>query len=139
MPNDTVDIRIVTASPDHRAVMARFCDELGRALAGDQRWERDDAVVPWHASASSFEALPEQVVEAILGEWAEIGDRLGGIEFSGFLETDHGPRAWGCLAVREGHPRERSPELEMCTVAPDSDGYRIEARLRFPGMDGGDA
>ena len=53
--------------------------ELGRAIARGQTWDRDDAVVPWHANASSFEALPARVAEAILGEWGDAGGCLGGI------------------------------------------------------------
>lgn len=137
MPSETVDIRI--AMPDRRVLLARLCEEIGLALARGQRWERDDALVPWHASAATFEALPARVVEAILDEWAETGDRLGGIEFSGYLETDLGPRAWGCLTVHEGQPRELAPELEACTVELDGGGYRLEARLRLRIMDGADA
>ena len=139
MPSETVDIRIATGVPDRRVLLARLCDELGLALARGQGWEGDDSLVPWHASAATFEALPARMVEAILDELAETGDCLGGIEFSGYLETDHGPRAWGCLTVHEGRPRELAPELEACTVGPDGSGYRLEARLRLGAMDGADA
>lgn len=138
MTRDTVEIRFATTIADRRALLARLCDELSRALAHDERWERDDAVVPWHASAPTFEALPTRVVASILDEWAELGDRLAGIEFSGYLETDHGPRAWGSLVVHEGRPREREPRLASCTVEPAEGGYRLEARLHL-GTDGDDA
>lgn len=139
MPAEIVEIRTATGTSDRRALLARFCDELGRALIRDDRWERGDALVPWHASASSFEDLPARVMAAIFDEWAETGGRLGGIELSGYLETDHGPRAWGSLRVHEGRLREAAPELEELTVAPAGGGYQIEARLRLRVMDGADA
>ena len=139
MPSEYAEIRIATDRPDRRALLARFSEELGHALARGQTWERDDAVVPWHASASSFEELPRRMTEVILGEWADTGGCLGGIEFSGYLETDHGPRAWGCLSVHEDRPRELAPELETCTVTPGGSGYRLEARLRLRAMGGAGA
>lgn len=131
MSSEPVEILTVTGVADRRALLARFCGELGRALAGDERWERDDTLVPWHATAATFEDLPARVLDAILDEWAETGDRLGGIEFSGYIETDHGPRAWGSVMVHGGRPRELVPDVEACTVEQVADGFRVEARLRL--------
>ncbi len=139
MSSETVEILTVSGVADRRALLARLCGELGRALGGDGGWERDDALVPWHASAATFEELPARVMDAILDEWAETGDRLGGIEFSGYIETDHGPRAWGSVTIHEGRPRVLVPEVEGCTVEPAGDGFRVEARLRLRERDGSDA
>ncbi len=129
MLSDTIDIHIHVAT-DRRELLARFCDELARAMAGGQRWEGGGFVVPWHVSAGDFEALPAGVVAAIVEAWDEAGGQLAGIEFSGYLETDHGPRAWGSLMTRDAAPGKRPPELEACTVERAGDGYRIDARLR---------
>jgi hypothetical protein len=126
----TRDIRIAIESPDRRSLLARLCDELGRALAPDGQWERDDAVVPWHASAGTFEDLPGRMIAAVLDEWAETGARLAGVEFSGYLETDHGPRAWGSLIVREVTAGEAPPEIDSLATERIEGGYRLQARLR---------
>lgn len=130
MPSDLMEIHVATDRPDRRALLARFCEELASALTGDRQWMGDGFVVPWHASANEFDSLPERVVAAILEEWDDAGGRLAGIEFSGYLDTDHGPRAWGSLLAGEGGSRERSPELVSCTVERAGEGYRIDARLR---------
>lgn len=136
MTSDASEIRIAIDMPDRRGLLARLCAELARALAPDERWERGDAVVPWHASAPSFEALPERVVAAVLAEWEETDACLAGVEFSGYLETDRGPRAWGCLAVHEGRPRALRPEVHSCAVEQAESGYRLDARLRHPAATG---
>lgn len=139
MPSDVSDIRIAIDMPDRRSLLARLCAELGETLAPAERWERDDAVVPWHATAPTFAELPARLVAAVLDEWEEIGACLSGLEFSGYLETDHGPRAWGCLHVHEGRPRSSRPEVESLTVEEIEGGYRLEARLRTVVTDGADA
>lgn len=138
MTSDVSDIRIAIDMPDRRGLLARLCAELGETLAPDERWERGDAVVPWHATAPTFAELPARVVAAVLDEWEDVGDRLSGLEFSGYLDTDHGPRAWGCLHVHEGRPRLSRPEIESLTVEEIEGGYRLEARLRAETMDGAD-
>ena len=139
MASETVDIRIAIETPDRRNLVGRLCAELHRALARDERWERGDAVVPWHASAPTFAKLPARVVGAILDEWEDADDLLSGLEFSGYLETDHGPRAWGCLHVHEGRRRESWPEVESLTIEDVDGGYRLEARLFLRSLDSADA
>jgi hypothetical protein len=139
MTSDVSDIRIAIDMPDRRGLLARLCAELAHTLAPDERWERGDAVVPWHATAPTFAALPERVIAAVLDEWEDVGDRLSGLEFSGYLETDHGPRAWGCIHIHEGRPRASRPEVESLEVEEIEGGYRLEARLRAVAMDGADA
>jgi hypothetical protein len=139
MSSKTLDILIAIDMPDRRGVVARLCAELSAELARDQEWEREDMVVPWHATAPAFEALPERVVTSILDEWEEADACLAGIEFSGYLETDRGPRAWGCLMVHEGQPRAGRPEVIAITVTESDAGYRLEARLRHPGAGNVDA
>lgn len=130
MPGNTIDISVASERPERRDLLARFCTELGRALAGNEVWDGGGSVVPWHVSASEFDALPARLAETIFAEWDESGGQLAGIEFSGYLETDQGPRAWGSLMVRDDLPRGRIPELLSCTVGRAGDGYRLNARLR---------
>jgi hypothetical protein len=129
MASDITDIRIAVDMPDRRSLVARLCAELGHALAGNERWEREDIVVPWHASAPTFDELPARVVATLLDEWDEADARLAGIEFSGYLETDHGPRAWGSLVLHEGRPRGFHPEVDTLTIERIETGYRLELRL----------
>jgi hypothetical protein len=133
MSIDTVEIHISVDTPDRRVLLARLCAELDHALARDERWERDDAVVPWHAAAPRFADLPARVVAAVLDEWEEVDACLAAVEFSGYLETEQGPRAWGCLTVHEGRPRTARPALDTLSVEEGAAGCRLEARLRLGG------
>lgn len=121
---------ITFVASDRRALVAHLCAGLRQALAPDQPWEGAEVVVPWHATAPTFEELPERVVRDVLDEWGEAGADLLSIEFSGYLETDDGPRAWGYLVLRETAAPAPCPAIEGVTVVPTEAGYRCEAHVR---------
>lgn len=123
---------------DRRTLIATLCAALNDALAHNRAWERGSSLLPWQATAEAFESLPSRIMETVLDELNEPGARLQEIEFSGYLETDRGPRAWGFLAIRDGEqPGEGRVEVQDFRVAEHEAGYRCDYRLRrVPGERG---
>jgi hypothetical protein len=129
----TPEPSISFVATDRRAVVAHLCAGLRQALASDQPWAREEVVVPWHATAPTFTELPGRVVRELLAAWDEAEAHLLSIEFSGYLETDQGPRAWGFLVLHEGETPPPCPRIDEVSVVETEAGYRCEVTIHHAG------
>lgn len=130
----TPDAPLVVTAPTDRALLAELLAALRAEVCEAGEWGRDATVLPWQATASRFEDLPERVLAEVLAAWADLGGRLAELELSGYLQTDSGPRAWGYLAVRDVEA-DQPPAVARVRVTRVEAGYRVEAALRAPGAD----
>lgn len=124
-----------TASGRHELIGA-LCDTLCEVLAPGATPDEAGTLVPWQATAATFEALPGRMIDAVLDELVAAGGSLASVEFSGYLETDEGPRAWGFIGLAGGSGSTRGMEHDQPTVIPLESGYRITWRLRLEGSNG---
>lgn len=130
MSHTDEQIRIDIFVPRRRELVARLCLALNEALAPADDWASGSEIRHWQVAVVDFGDLPAGIIEAVLEEWSESGGRLDEIEFSGYLDTEDGHRAWGFLAVRGEEPRERErPKLEQARVEETEDGLALTATI----------
>lgn len=135
MPLDEEQIRIDISAPRRRELVARLCLALNEALTPRDHWQRGCEIRHWQVAVARFDALPAEIIEAVLEEWSESRGRLEEVEFSGYLDTAEGHRAWGFLAVRAGERGE--PErfyLEQVALDEANDGFALTATIRRRAM-----
>ncbi|CAN5638796.1 hypothetical protein BH23CHL3_BH23CHL3_02650 [soil metagenome] len=123
-------IRIDISASRRRELVARLCLALNEELTAADDWASGCEIRHWQVAVADFLDLPAGIIEAVLEEWSESGDRLDEIEFSGYLDTGDGHRAWGFLAVRggEAHAREY-PRLERATTEETEDGLALTVTI----------
>ena len=133
---DTDPITTITfTAPGRHELIGALCDTLCEVLEPDAVPDQAGTLVPWQVTAPTFEALPGRLIDAVFGELAAAGGQLASVEFSGYLETDEGPRAWGFIGLAEGPVPTRGVDHDEPTVVPLESGYRITWRLRREGSD----
>lgn len=130
MSHTDEQIRIDISVPRRRELVARLCLALNEALAPADDWTSGSEIRHWQVAVADFGDLPAGIIEAVLEEWSESGGRLDEIEFSGYLDTEDGHRAWGFLAMGAGERGEHGhPYLEQISVAETEDGYTLMATM----------
>lgn len=128
-------IQIDIFARQRRELVAMLCLTLSDALSHQDHWEEGCELRHWQVTVPEFESLPASIIDTIFDEWQESNERLDEVEFSGYLDTDEGHRAWGFLALRSDQVRVQGrPELERLELREIDDGYALKATLRrvFP-------
>lgn len=124
-------VEINISASRRRELVALLCVALDDALSRHDNWETGCELCHWQATVPAFELLPATIIETIFNEWSDSGERMDEIEFSGYLETDDGPRAWGFLALRKDQPRlEERPLLENLQLFEQDGLYQLKATIQ---------
>ncbi len=124
-------IEMEIAASSRRELVAKLCLALNDAFSHRDQWEEGCEIHHWQVTASDFNALPAQIIHTVFNEWSDADERLDEVEFSGYLDTEDGHRAWGFLALRGGQVRVQGrPHLERLHVEEADDRYALTATLR---------
>lgn len=127
--DEQVELRM--SAPRRRELVAMLCQALNEKFCHRDGWERGRELRHWQVTADRFEDMPGKVIEAVFNEWADSEQRLDEIEFSGYLDTDDGHRAWGFVAVCvTGSNGVAPPILQGVELQERDGGYELRASIR---------